>query len=29
MADVLSKLIGSFGGIPSIMTNEIASYKPA
>ncbi len=29
MADVLPKLIGWFTAIPSVMTNEIASYKSA
>ncbi len=29
MADVLPKLIGWFSAIPSVMTNEMASYKPA
>ncbi len=29
MAHVLPKLIGWFPAIPSVMTNEIASYKPA
>ncbi len=29
MADVLPKLIGWFPAIPSMMTIEIASYKPA
>ncbi len=28
IADVLPKLIGWFPAIPSVMTNEIASYKP-
>ncbi len=27
LADVLPKLIGSFLAIPSVMTNDIASYK--
>ncbi len=29
MADVLPKLIGWLLAIPSVMTNEIVSYKPA
>ncbi len=29
MADVLPKLIGWLLAIPSVMNNEIASYKPA
>ncbi len=28
VADVLPKLIGWFPAIPSVMTNQIASYKP-